>query len=148
MVYENIMSNVGNLLITLGFVIVIVFSTTSFYTSLNVATDNTEFLELTGLDNYDEYNDLYETEHDKMSEDSSFQLSDLGDIIFGDGYSSLKNVFDGSWLVITTNILVTSLGFAPVSGTIIAILVSILGMIFLLIVLGALLNRILIGGNK
>ena len=142
------MSNVGNLIITLGFILIIVFSGTSFYTSMNVATDNEDFLELSGLENYDEYNELYETEHDQMSEDGSFQLSDLGDIIFGDGYSSLKNVFDGSWLVITTNILMTSLGFAPVSGTIIAILVSIIGLIFFLVVLGTLLNRILIGGNK
>ena len=142
------MSNVGNLIITLGFILIIVFSGTSFYTSMNVATDNEDFLELSGLENYDEYNELYETEHDQMSEDSSFQLSDLGNIIFVDGYSSLKNVFDGSWLVITTNILMTSMGFAPISGTIIAILVSIIGLIFFLVVLGALLNRILIGGNK
>ena len=142
------MSNVGNLIITLGFILIIVFSGTSFYTSMNVATDNEDFLELSGLENYDEYNELYETEHDQMSEDSSFQLSDLGDIIFGDGFSSLKNVFDGSWLVITTNILMTSMGFAPISGTIIAILVSIIGLLFFLVVLGTLLNRILIGGNK
>jgi len=142
------MSNVGNLIITLGFILIIVFSGTSFYTSMNVATDNEDFLELSGLENYDEYNELYETEHDQMSENNSFQLSNLGDIIFGDGYSSLKNVFDGSWLVITTNILMTSLGFAPVSGTIIAILISIIGLIFFLVVLGTLLNRILLGGNK
>ena len=139
------MSNVGNLLLTIGFVLIIVFSTTSFYTNLNSEANNSEFLDLAGMDNYDEYNDLYESEHDRISGNSSFQLSDLGDIIFGDGYSSLKSVFDGNWLVISTNLAITSLGFAPVNGVLIGLLLTILGLVFLLVVLGALLNRYLIG---
>lgn len=141
--------NVGNVLVTLGFVMIIIFGSLGFYTSLNAKTNNTDYLDLSGLENYDSYNDLYGDDYNTINNpDSTFQISDLGDLIFGSGYSMLKNVFGGGWLVLSTNILVTGLGFAPIDPVLIGLFVSIVCIIVLLIVVGAIMNRTLFGRDR
>jgi hypothetical protein len=139
--------NVGNLLITLGIVMIVIFSGVEFYTEMNVATANPNFLNLTGFDSYDEYNSLYATQHDVISSPTtSFSVDDLGNLVFGAGYSSLRSVFTGQWLVVTGNILTTSVGASPFMPQVIfGIILSIVGIAFLLITIGALMGRTLIG---
>lgn len=125
---------------------IIIFSSISFYTGLNVYAGNENFLDLTGLNDTESYNQLYLDEHNTVTNpDSGFVTSSSGaDLIFGAGYTSLKNILSGNWLVITSNIFVTSLGFAPIDPLILGILITLLGLIFLLIVLGAIMNRVFI----
>jgi len=141
--------NVGNIVITMGFVLIILFGSLSFYTALNVETENTDYLDLSGLEDYDDYNDLYSGSHDTISDpDSDFQTSSFGELIFGAGYSMLKDIFGGNWLVLTTNILVTSMGFAPIDPVILGLLMSIIGLTVLLVVVGAIMNRVLVGRDR
>jgi hypothetical protein len=138
--------NVGNLIITLGIVFIIIYGSTQFYTSLNVATGNTEFLNMSGYNSYDEYNSLYGTEYTAISSNSSsFTTSSAGDLIFGAGYTTLRGIFTGSWLVITSNILLTSVGIAPIDPVFIGIIITIISICFLLVMLGAIMGRNLIG---
>ena len=138
--------NVGNLILTLGIVMMVIYGSTQFYTEMNIATANPNFLNLSGFDSYDEYNELYGNEHDSISSpDAEFRTTDVGDLVFGAGYSSLRSIFTGSWLVITTNILVTSVGFAPIDEVLLGIIYSLIGIAFLLITIGALMGRTLIG---
>ena len=66
--------NVGNVIVTLGFVMIIVFSGVSFYTSLNLETENEEYLDLSGLESYEEYNDLYSDDHDLINSPEVYML--------------------------------------------------------------------------
>lgn len=137
--------NVGNIVLTIGFVFIIIFGSLSFYTSLNVATGNEDYLDLSGLETYDEYNELYSSEHNTISDpDSDFQTSSFGDLIFGAGYTMLKDIFSGNWLVLTGNIIVTSMGFAPIDPVILGLLLSLVGLTILLVVVGAIMNRVLV----
>jgi hypothetical protein len=138
--------NVGNLIITIGVLFIIVYSGTQFYTGLNVATGNPEFLNVSGFDSFEQYNSLYNTEQNTISStDSSFTLGSAGDLIFGAGYTTLRNIFTGSWLVMTVNILLTSVGVAPIDPVFIGVIITIVSICFLLIMLGAIMGRSLIG---
>lgn len=138
------MANVGNILLSVGFVLIILIAGTNFYTELNLYTENENFIHISGLDQSEEYKNLYDSDHNNLtSPDTEFQVGGE-DLIFGAGYTTLKNVLAGSWLTVTTNILVTSVGFAPLDPVLITILFVIIGIIFILVTLGAIMNRGLI----